>query len=104
MDEKTNTILIALGTFLLGGLVGAGLGVLIAPRSGKKTRKLIRHRSEELKDRTVDELEDTRDQALEKFDALSEKTRHKAESVISRGKTIAESQRANLQSKLGVSR
>jgi gas vesicle protein len=104
MNEKTNTILITLGTFLLGGLVGAGLGVLIAPRSGKKTRKLIRHRSEELKDRTVDELEDTRDQALEKFDALSEKTRNTAESVVSRGKEIAESQRANLQSKLGVSR
>lgn len=35
------------GAFLLGGLVGAVLGLLFAPRSGKETREMIAERAEE---------------------------------------------------------
>lgn len=104
MNDKTKSILVALATFLLGGIVGAGFGILVAPRSGKKTRRLIRRRSEAIKDRAVDGLEDTRDQAVETFDALTEKTRDRAESVAARGKEMVERQKATVQNKLGVSR
>jgi gas vesicle protein len=36
-----------LGAFLLGGLVGAVLGLLFAPRSGKETREMIAERAED---------------------------------------------------------
>jgi gas vesicle protein len=36
-----------LGAFLLGGLVGAVLGLLFAPRSGRETRQMISDRAED---------------------------------------------------------
>jgi gas vesicle protein len=37
-DNKTGTILISV---LIGGIIGAGLALLLAPQSGKKTRRQI---------------------------------------------------------------
>ena len=50
-NEKTNGIL----GFLAGAAVGAALGVLFAPRSGKETRERIRTKAGEAKDE-MDEL------------------------------------------------
>lgn len=47
MGKKTNTAL----TFLTGGIIGAGLGVLFAPNKGKETRKVIQDKYVELKDK-----------------------------------------------------
>ena len=37
-----------LGKFVLGALVGAGVGVLFAPRSGKETRKILKDKMDDL--------------------------------------------------------
>ena len=37
-----------LGKFVLGAAVGAGLGVLFAPRSGKETRKMLKDKMDDL--------------------------------------------------------
>ena len=50
-NEKTNGIL----GFLAGAAVGAALGVLFAPRSGRETRERIRNKAGEAKDE-LDEL------------------------------------------------
>ena len=50
-NERTNGIL----GFLAGAAIGATLGVLLAPRSGKETRERIRNKAGETKDE-VDEL------------------------------------------------
>ena len=47
-------------SFLLGGIVGAGLALLLAPRSGDETRKKISDFSN-VKDRTSDYVENTKD-------------------------------------------
>jgi len=47
-------------SFLLGGIVGAGLALLLAPQSGAKTRKKISDFSY-VKDRTSDYVENTKD-------------------------------------------
>ncbi len=41
MKRDDNIGLVALFSFLVGGLVGAGLALVLAPQSGKKTRRQI---------------------------------------------------------------
>jgi gas vesicle protein len=47
-------------SFLVGGLIGAGVGMLLAPRSGKETREQIRDMTEEMKETTADYYERVR--------------------------------------------
>lgn len=41
-------------SFLLGGMVGAGLALLLAPQSGQETRRKIRELTDEVKGKTGD--------------------------------------------------
>lgn len=43
---------------LLGGVTGMGVMMLLAPRSGKKTRAQMRLKSSELQDQAVDVFDD----------------------------------------------
>ena len=43
---------------LIGGLIGAVLGVLYAPKSGKETREEIRHSAEELLEKAKTQYEE----------------------------------------------
>ena len=43
-------------SFALGAVVGAGLALLYAPKSGIETRTYIREKSEELRDKSSDLL------------------------------------------------
>ena len=45
-------------SFLLGGLVGAGFALLLAPQSGRETRQKIRELSGEAKEKAVEYVED----------------------------------------------
>lgn len=45
--------------FIVGGLIGAALGILYAPRSGKETREGIRHSTEELLEKAKVQFEET---------------------------------------------
>lgn len=44
-------------SFLLGGLVGAGVALLFAPRSGEETRRRIKELTEEVKEKAEDYVE-----------------------------------------------
>lgn len=59
-------------SFVLGGLAGAALAVLFAPRSGRETRELLSDRMKEgvakgrdLKDEVVNRTQQLRDQAVD---------------------------------------
>ena len=58
-DNKTGTVLIS---FLIGGIIGAGVALLLAPQSGKKTRRQI-----------LDAADDVREQASDYAKKLKEK-------------------------------
>jgi gas vesicle protein len=55
----TNNALSVLGGMLMGALVGAVVMLLLAPRSGKDTRRQIQQKGIELRDRTNEMVEDT---------------------------------------------
>lgn len=47
--------------FVLGGIVGAGIALLTAPRSGKETREKIREFADETKKKTSEYAEQVKD-------------------------------------------
>lgn len=56
-------------SFLLGGMVGAGLALLMAPQSGQETRRKIRELADDVRDRTNEYVS----QAKEKLVSTVEK-------------------------------
>ena len=60
MSDTTNDLGTFFVGFVIGGLVGAAVALLMAPQSGEETRVLIKDRSIELKDRAVETGQDAR--------------------------------------------
>jgi len=52
-----------LAGFVIGGLIGAGVALLMAPQSGEETRALITDKSIELRDRAVETAGEVQSQA-----------------------------------------
>jgi gas vesicle protein len=50
-----------LGSWLVAGTIGAGVGLLFAPHSGQRTRRLIRRKAEQYIDTGADVAEKTED-------------------------------------------
>jgi gas vesicle protein len=67
----TNNILGVLGGALIGALAGAVTMLLLAPQSGKDTRKQIQEKSVELRDRTTEMVEQTVAQVRTKANKLT---------------------------------
>ena len=44
-------------SFFVGGLIGAGVALLTAPKTGKETRRMIRELAEEVKEKTEDYID-----------------------------------------------
>ncbi|MDZ4168459.1 MAG: YtxH domain-containing protein [Coriobacteriia bacterium] len=72
------------GAFLLGGLVGAVLGLLFAPRSGKETREIITARAEEYWGEGLEMYESGREKVTEAYSSGKEKVVESSEQL--RGK------------------
>lgn len=69
------------GAFVLGGLVGALIGMLFAPRSGKETREMLAERGQEYLDSAMDVYDDGRDKLVEAFSAAKGTTAGRAEEL-----------------------
>jgi gas vesicle protein len=67
----TNNIAGVLVGMLIGGLAGAVTMLLLAPQSGKDTRKQLQEKSIELRNRTTEMVEDTVAQVRTKANNLT---------------------------------
>lgn len=74
---------------LTGGLVGAVTMLLLAPKSGKDTRKQIRKKSIQLYDQTTDIVEDTVAQGRSTLNDLSSDGRDKIKELKQHGQKLA---------------
>jgi gas vesicle protein len=54
---STGTILLS---FFVGGLIGAGVVMLTAPKTGEETRKMIKELAEEAKEKAEDYIDQVR--------------------------------------------
>ena len=78
--------------FLVGGLVGAAVALLMAPQSGEETRTMIRDKSLELKD----QVEQTAAEARSKAEQIAQQARQRAEELQKRGRVVLEEQKTRL--------
>jgi gas vesicle protein len=83
--------------FIVGGLTGAAVALLLAPQSGEETRTVIKEKAIELKDMATDTYGEVADKASVyaadakvKVGELSKEARKTAEDLKSKGKAVYE--------------
>jgi gas vesicle protein len=89
MAEERDSGLEFFAGFVIGGLVGAAVALILAPQSGEETRAQIREKSIELKDRAGElavearqRAEELSEEARQRATELSAETRKKVEEII----------------------
>ncbi|HLD93091.1 MAG TPA: YtxH domain-containing protein [Anaerolineales bacterium] len=75
--------------FLMGGLIGAAVALLMAPASGEETRKYIREKGIELRDRTVESLEAAAEEARQRADELTKLARERANELTKEARELS---------------
>jgi gas vesicle protein len=61
---------------ILGGAIGALIGILYAPQSGRKTRKDINRKAEELLTKAKEEYETTLKKSSKAYESAVEQLKH----------------------------
>jgi gas vesicle protein len=80
-------------SFLLGGMVGAGLALLLAPQSGVETRKRIREFTDDVREKAAEYVGQTKEKvvsAVEKGKHLVEEKKSALTAAFEAGKEAYE--------------
>ncbi len=86
-------------SFLLGGIVGAGLTFLFAPKSGSETRQRIRELADDVRDKAKDYVEDVKGKVtttLDKGKEFYEEKKSIITSAIEAGKEAYDKEKEKL--------
>ncbi len=104
MTERDGDFGAFLAGFLIGGMVGAAVALLLAPQSGEETRTIIHDRSIELKDKAVEKAETARIKAeaaaadaRARADELAKLTQEKAIEFKKKGQDLYEAQKSKIE-------
>ncbi len=107
MADQDNEFGAFLSGFMIGGLVGAAVALLLAPQSGEETRTLIRDKSIEIKDKAYQSAEETRaraelalEEARERAEAAVAEVRHRADELSQLSQERAKELRTRSQTML----
>ncbi len=72
---------LAVAFFLVGAAVGAGIALLVAPQSGKQTRRLLRRQYEDAADYVAGQADAARERGRELVEEAKEKVAEVREKV-----------------------
>ena len=89
--------------FLLGGAVGAGLALLVTPKSGPEARELIRGQATAAREEALKVADDVKDKAaelLEKSREVVETKKAVLETALEAGKEAMEREKERLMTKI----
>lgn len=92
MTDNSNSFGSYLAGFIVGGLVGAAVALMMAPQSGEETRGMIRDKSIELRDRASDSMEDARLRAEKAIDDARMRVDELSQQLRARGGDAAEAE------------
>ena len=91
------------GAFVVGALVGAGLALLFAPRSGEETQAELLERAQRLRDTAEDRVREAQRNLEERLDHAREGVQSRLDEVrdaVDAGRTAAHDAREDLEQKL----
>ncbi|MEN2994279.1 MAG: YtxH domain-containing protein [Thermodesulfovibrio sp.] len=71
-EERGFSVKALLLSFLLGGFVGAGLALLLAPQSGKDTRAKIKETAEDVKEKAESYIREAKEKIISTLDKAKE--------------------------------
>lgn len=92
MDDREKKVVAASLLMLAGGIVGAGLALLLAPQTGQRTRKDIMRYAKKTKNRAGEAVDDLSSTVSDLVDSLGDKT----DDLLEKGKGVAGSARKDL--------
>lgn len=78
MDSETRCAIVAALTFVSGLIFGLGMGVLLAPQSGSRTRRHIRTMMEDVGERAGEWVEDAKDTVSDMVERGKKIARHQS--------------------------
>ncbi|HEX2979105.1 MAG TPA: YtxH domain-containing protein [Anaerolineaceae bacterium] len=94
--------------FIIGGITGTVVSLLLAPQSGEETRAVIKEKAIELRDIASETLEDAyaraeaaAAEARTRAEELTQIARSKAEELQRRGQVVLEEQKNRAQGETG---
>ena len=76
-------------SFLIGAMVGGGIALLTAPKSGQRTREQLKRMAGDVKDKAedyYDEIKDKATEATEKAQGYYQEAKHTVESTVEAAK------------------
>lgn len=91
------------GSFLLGALVGAGLALLFAPKSGAETQEELKEHARRLRNAAEERVREAQRQLEDRLDDVREGMQTRFDGVkdaVSAGRSAATDARADLEKKL----
>lgn len=92
MEDRDKTAMVGALMLVAGGIIGAGVALLFAPQSGKKTRQDIQKYARKAKRRAGDMVDDFSESVSELAEVVSEK----ASEILDKGKDVAGEARREL--------
>ncbi|MSN25734.1 MAG: YtxH domain-containing protein [Geobacter sp.] len=92
MEDRDNKLAAAALLIVAGGVIGAGVALIFAPQSGKKTRKDFARYSKKVRNRADETVDDLASNVSNLVEAIGDKT----DELVEKGKDVAGSARKDL--------
>lgn len=92
MAQRNNSGTVGTVMLVVGGIIGAGTALLLAPQSGQRTRRQIARCSRKARNQAEEVVKDAADSVADVIEDLGTKT----SDLLDRGGEVAESWRSHL--------